>query len=319
MNTTVDTPAEAPRARILFVDDEPRILIALKALFRRDYEVMTAASGADALEILRQDDIDVVVSDQRMPEMTGVEVLRQAKDLRPRAIRVLLTGYSDLSAILSAINDGEIFRFINKPWSNVDLRSTIAAAVKASAVDYVKEAVAPQEDLTARVHVPGIDDVGTLILDDDESTRNTLQRVLGRDRSVYTAANLDEGLNLLELHKIGVIITEIAVGGELVTDLLSALRQHHPSLVAIVLTAKSDAEQGIDLINRGQIYRFLSKPISEGLLRGSVNLAMRRFEILQKHPAQTLRIAAEASSPPPPEADRRGMFQRIGRLFGLTA
>ena len=126
-------------------------------------------------------------------------------------------------------------------------------------------------------------------------------------------------MDLLERHKIGVIITEIAVGGELVTDLLSALRQHHPSLVAIVLTGKSDAEQGIDLINRGQIYRFLSKPVSEGLLRGSVNLAMRRFEILQKHPAQTLRIAADATPPPLPDSDRRGVFQRIGRLFGLTA
>jgi serine/threonine-protein kinase len=319
MNTTVDTPAEETRARILFVDDEPRILIALKALFRRDYDVVTAASGEAALEILRQGDVDVVVSDQRMPEMTGVEVLRKAKDLRPRAIRVLLTGYSDLSAILAAINDGEIFRFINKPWSNVDLRSTIAAAVKASAVDYVKEAEAPDEDLTARVHVPGVDDVGTLILDDDEATRNTLQRVLGRERTVYTASNLDEGLDLLERHKIGVIVTEIAVGGEVVTDLLGALRQHHPSLVAIVLTGQSDAEQSIDLINRGQIYRFLSKPVSEGLLRGSVNLAMRRFEILQKHPAQTLRIAAESTPAPPPESDRRGMFQRIGRLFGLTA
>jgi len=92
-----------------------------------------------------------------MPEMTGVEVLRQAKDLRPRAIRVFIDGLLRFERqYLSAINDGEIFRFINKPWSNVDLRSTIAAAVKASAVDYVKETVAPQEDLTARVHVPGI-------------------------------------------------------------------------------------------------------------------------------------------------------------------
>ncbi|CAA0087016.1 Hydrogenase transcriptional regulatory protein hupR1 [Zhongshania aliphaticivorans] len=319
MNTSLETGAEPQRARILFVDDEPRILIALKALFRRDYDVVTAASGEAALEILREGDVDVVVSDQRMPEMTGVEVLRKAKDLRPRAIRVLLTGYSDLSAILAAINEGEIFRFINKPWSNVDLRSTIAAAVKASTVDYVKAPEAPEEDLTERVHIPGVDDVGTLILDDDEATRSTLQRVLGRERSVYCASNLDEALNLLERHKMGVIVTEVSVGGEPVTELLTALRQHYPSLVAIVLTSQSDAEQGIDLINRGQIYRFLSKPISEGLLRGSVNLAMRRFEILQKHPAQTLRIAAEATPPPPPESDRRGVFQRIGRLFGLTA
>ncbi|GAA4089410.1 response regulator [Zhongshania borealis] len=303
------------KPRILFVDDEPRILVALKALFRRDYDVVTANSGPAALDILRAGDVDVVVSDQRMPEMTGVEVLRSAKDIRPRAIRVLLTGYSDLSAILAAINDGEIFRFINKPWSNVDLRQTIAAAVKASAIEHVESAV--EEGVNEKVYIPGVDDVGTLILDDDAGTRDTLQRVLGRERAVYSAKNLDEAFEQLEKHKIGVIITELTVGGEAVIDLLSALRQYHPSLVAIVLTGQSDAEQGIDLINRGQIYRFLSKPISEGLLRGSVNLAMRRYEILHKNPAQTLRIAAEAA--PPPANDTRGVFKRIGRLFGLTA
>jgi serine/threonine-protein kinase len=324
MNTALNDGAVEPRARILFVDDEPRILVALKALFRRDYDVVTANSGAAALEILREGEVDVIVSDQRMPEMTGVEVLRNAKDLRPRAIRVLLTGYSDLSAILAAINDGEIFRFINKPWSNVDLRSTIAAAVKASAIDFVAEeatATTPTptpEDPTERVYIAGVDDVGTLILDDDQTTRTVLQRVLTKERSVYVASTLDEALDLLEQHKIGVIITELIVGGEVVTDLLTALRQHHPSLVAIVLTSHSDAEQGIDLINRGQIYRFLSKPISEGLLRGSINLAMRRFEILQKNPAQTLRLVAETPAVAP-EADKRGVFKRIGRLFGLTA
>lgn len=101
------------------------------------------------------------------------------------------------------------------------------------------------------------------------------------------------------------------------THLLTALRQHHPSLVAIVLTSRADAGLGIELINRGQIYRFLSKPISEGMLRGSVNLAVRRFDILQKNPEQTLRLAAEKAPEPP--SDRRGVFKRIGRLFGLTA
>ena len=88
--------------------------------------------------------------------------------------------------------------------------------------------------------------------------------------------------------------------------------------MAIVLTARADAGHGIELINRGQIYRFLSKPISEGLLRGSVNLAVRRFDILKKNPEQTRRLAA-AKTPPKPETDRRGIFGRIGRLFGLTA
>ncbi len=314
------TTAADSKARILFVDDEPRILVALKALFRSSYEVCTANSGADAVALLKEKDFDVIVSDQRMPEMTGVEVLRSARELRPRAIRVLLTGYSDLSAILGAINDGEIFRFINKPWSNNDLRETIAAAVKASEVDQVPEAQALAKESEAAVAAPVVDadQTGILVLDEDSTTRDVLQRVLHKDRPVFTATDLDSALDVLEQQNIGVIITELAVGGESVTQLLAALREHHPALVAIVLTARADAGHGIELINRGQIYRFLSKPISEGLLRGSVNLAVRRFDILKKNPEQTRRLAA-AKTPPKPETDRRGIFGRIGRLFGLTA
>ncbi|MDX1504166.1 MAG: response regulator [Spongiibacter sp.] len=313
------TEAMESKARILFIDDEPRILVALKALFRSSYEVFTANSGAAALDVLRDNDVDVIVSDQRMPNMTGVEVLRSAREMRPRAIRVLLTGYSDLSAILGAINDGEIFRFINKPWSNNELRETIAAAVRASAVEQVPE-IEAEETPEAVVAEPVAirNETGILVLDEDSTTREVLQRVLHRDRPVFTAHNLDEGLEILEQQNIGVIITELAVGGESVTNLLAALRQHHPSLVAIVLTSRADAGHGIELINRGQIYRFLSKPVSEGMLRGSVNLAVRRYDILQKNPEQALRLAAE-SKPAEQESDRRGVFKRIGRLFGLTA
>src|SRR5437899_375939 len=125
----------AKRPRVLFVDDEPRILISLRALFRNDYEVFTADNGTTALSILRERDIDVIVSDQRMPGVTGVDLLREARKVRSRAIRMLLTGYSDLSAIVGSVNDGEVFRFINKPWSNADLRATLHAAVQASRVE----------------------------------------------------------------------------------------------------------------------------------------------------------------------------------------
>ena len=321
--------SNADRARVLFVDDEPRILIAMKALFRNTYEVFTANSGDAALDILRDNDVDVVVSDQRMPQMTGVEFLRSAKRLRPRAIRVLLTGYSDLSAILDAINDGEIFRYINKPWANADLRATIADAVKASEVDCEPELVddevgteaeagsseaASQPAAEAQTGGPGV-----LVLDDDEPTRTALHRVLSQERAVYTAQNLDQALDILERQSVGVLVTDLTVDGDNVSTLLQALRQHHPSLVAIVLSAHADAGQSIELITHGQIYRFLNKPVGEGLLRGSINLAMRRHEVLLRNPQQTLRLVAENTAPPPPEKDKRGVFKRIGRLFGLTA
>lgn len=332
--------AQSAKARILFVDDEPRILVAMKALFRSQYDVFTASSGAQAVELLQTEAVDVVVSDQRMPNMTGVEVLREARKLRPRAIRVLLTGYSDLSAILDAINDGEIFRYINKPWSNPDLRATIAAAVAAAEVEDLAaelpanrdvaasadNAPAPAEAAPEAAPVPAnvlpltaaplSNGPGLLVLDDDEKTCLTLQRVLGRDRPVYTAHTLESALSILERHEVGVIISEVAVAGESVIDLLSALRQHHPSLVAIVLASQADAGQSIELINQGQIYRFLNKPVGEGMLRGSVNLAFRRFDILKSNPNQTRRLVADVV---PDAAEKKGIFKRIGQLFGRRA
>ena len=103
------------RPSILFVDDEERVVNQLRMIFRQNYEVHTATSGAEGLAILQRTPVDVVVSDQRMPGMTGIEFLAQVRNQRPAAMRLLLTGYSDLAAIVGSVNEGEVFRFINKP------------------------------------------------------------------------------------------------------------------------------------------------------------------------------------------------------------
>ena len=113
--------------RVLFVDDEARIVRALKALFR-DVEVYSTSDPREAPALAKQHDIDVIVCDQRMPEMLGVEVLREIKHGQPRAMRVLLTGYSDLKSVLGSVNDGEVYRFVNKPWVNNDLRQLVLDA-----------------------------------------------------------------------------------------------------------------------------------------------------------------------------------------------
>lgn len=319
--------------RLLFVDDEARILTSLKAVFRGDYEVHTAVGGEQAIPLMDQYDFDVIVSDQRMPGMTGVEVLREAKRRRPRAIRLLLTGYSDLSAVIGSINEGEIFRFISKPWSNNEIRATIAAAVQASTVEQM---MLPDIEAAAVADAPAAsgdkremvgndfasgDEVqagqrnpGVLIVDPDPTVCSVLKGVLERDRPVFTAHSVEDGLDRLEQHRIGVIVTELVVNGEVVTGMLSALRQHHPTLVTVVLTGQADAAHSIDLINQGQVYRLLQKPVSEGLLRGTMNLASRRFELLETNPEQTRRVAVD---PPPAEVveKRGGLFARIRRLL----
>ncbi|MGL4233373.1 MAG: response regulator, partial [Casimicrobium sp.] len=104
------------KAKVLFVDDEERIVNLLKIMFRTTYDVYTATSGQQALQIVAANPIQVIVSDQRMPEMLGIDLLSKVRELSPNTMRILLTGYSDLAAIVGSVNDGEVFRFISKPW-----------------------------------------------------------------------------------------------------------------------------------------------------------------------------------------------------------
>ena len=103
------------------MDDEPEILFSLKGLLRREFELYTAESGQEALEILERHAIHVVMTDQRMPEMTGVQLMRRVKNEYPEAIRIVFTGYADIKAVIDAINNGGLYRYITKPWDPDEL------------------------------------------------------------------------------------------------------------------------------------------------------------------------------------------------------
>jgi DNA-binding NtrC family response regulator len=106
---------------ILVVDDETDILFSLRALLRRDFEVYTAESGAQALEVLQQNPVHVLMTDQRMPQMTGVELLSRVRGQWPESVRIIFTGYADLKAVIDAVNRGEIYRYLTKPWDPDEL------------------------------------------------------------------------------------------------------------------------------------------------------------------------------------------------------
>lgn len=123
-------PDAPPPLALLFVDDEPSILSSLKRLFRpHGYRIHTADSGEEGLETLEREAIDLVISDMRMPEMDGATFLEQVRQRWPHVVRLLLTGYSDLDSTVNAINRGEIYRYINKPWDDNDIVLTVREAL----------------------------------------------------------------------------------------------------------------------------------------------------------------------------------------------
>jgi class 3 adenylate cyclase len=113
---------------ILYVDDEEHNLVSFAATFRKEYKVYTAMTGAEGIDIMRNNDIKLVITDQRMPEMTGIEFLEKITPEFPDTIRMILTGFSDIGVIIEAINSGRVFRYINKPWDENELRMTFENA-----------------------------------------------------------------------------------------------------------------------------------------------------------------------------------------------
>lgn len=135
--STTASQSQQPYA-ILFVDDEQNVLSSMRRIFRKEnYKLFTALSGSDALDIMSKESIDVVISDYRMPNMTGTELLRKIKADYPKTIRIMLTGYAEVDAVMGAVNEGAVYKFITKPWNDDDLRLTVGLALEQ--FDLIKE------------------------------------------------------------------------------------------------------------------------------------------------------------------------------------
>lgn len=311
------TAETVTKARVLFVDDEPRVLTTMRILFRNHYEVFLAESGAKALELLKTQPVDVIVSDQRMPGMTGIELLRAARDLNPNAMRILLTGYSDLNAIIGSINEGEIFRFVSKPWSNEELSTTVSRAVAAARASLkADEALAAAPAGTAAAQAGGAP--GILVMDDDPTVPSKIQAILGGDYRVFGATTMSDAVSLLEKEDVGVVISDTRLQDHPVLSLIGILKQHHPELVSVILTERADAGSAIELINQGQIYRFITKPIHENVCKITVNSAHKQHQKLAASPELHQRYEVQAPAPEsvPPTLANAGLIDRVKSLRG---
>lgn len=113
---------------LLVVDDEPEVCDSVSHLLYRNYRVLRAHSAAEAVELLSQHAVEIIMTDQRMPEITGIEMLQKIKSQYPEAIRILFTGYADLNSVIAAINQGHVYRYLSKPWQPEELEAAVADA-----------------------------------------------------------------------------------------------------------------------------------------------------------------------------------------------
>lgn len=263
-------------ARLLVVDDEERILSALKSIFRARYHVFATTDGNKALEFMKKYQMHVVISDQRMPVMPGVELLRQAREISPSSVRILLTGYSDLASIVGSINDGEVYRFISKPWSNQELQQTVAEAVTI-ALELADTKAAP-------VALPQAMSAGVLVIDNDQEIFRFAKELIGGRCPVCYASDLDSAISAMQAQEIAVVVADVEAGRQDTTGMLKLLKLVNPQILTIVLTNAADAELVIQLINEAQIFRFLNKPVNVKLLRQHVEAALVRYLAFEKTP-----------------------------------
>ena len=346
--------AAARKANVMFVDDERRVLTSMRALFRRDYNVHLANSGDEALALLERQDMDVIVSDQRMPGMTGVDVLKACKQRAPRAMRILLTGYADKDAIAASINEGEVFRYLTKPCARETLRETVAMAVDAAGLGIPEAApptlepdtavgceareapTAPGADAPAPMPSPAATrapapaqsspargSAELLVLSTDGEFTTALEAALGTSYRIHSVANVEHAIAVLEDNPIGVLITDMAVNGDEVQALTTQLKHCVPELVTIVASDHSDAHRLIDLINGGQVFRFLLKPIKPKQTAIWIDSAIGKHLELVKNPRLVARhaVAAPASSSLLSLGDKliRSLASRFLRTRGAAA
>ncbi len=282
--------SSAHKPRLLVVDDEERILSALKSVFRTDYHVFATSDCERALAFITKYRVNAIVSDQRMPGMTGVELLRRAKEIAPGSMRILLTGYADLAAIVGSINDGEIYRFVAKPWDNNELRSIVREAV---AVSIELADLAPPPSLQMQP------DRALLVVDENGELYRSTRELMADVAPVRQASGPEAALGELAAGDIAVVLFDIDTGNPSDNaNLIKTLKQDHPQLLTLVVTEASDSELMIGLINEAQIFRFINKPVVLKSLRGHLIAAMERAQQFEQAPLLVRRQAPEPSAAP---------------------
>ena len=298
------------KPKIAFIDDEPRILRSLKMHFRQSRDVFTTTDATELMKYVSEHDVQVVISDQRMPDKQGTEVLRDIKEASPNTIRILLTGYADLNAVIDSVNDGEIYRYITKPWQNDELKKIVNKATEiAQQTQDITQNMKQGDESQSFMNASSKRNI--LVLDDDESI---YQEIKNQFKSTYTvswASNLEQAAKLLQKKKFGVTITDATLNEENITPIVYALKNIQPDLMVLMLTEFKDAHMVIDLINKGQVYRCLPRPTNFSIMSISLDRAFEHHERLVQQPILATRHHVEEV----PEAETFNFSERLKGFF----
>ncbi len=293
---------------LLLIDDEERILRSLRMLFFVGYDVRMTSDPHEAIRMLRDEKIHVVVSDQRMPVMQGSELLRIARETSPATMRILLTGYSDLDASIASVNEGEVFRYLMKPWNVEEVKKVVAEAAAIAEASFAvrSHAEAAVDAASAKPRV--------LIMDHDESTAKTVHETLGDRCDIVWASDAQHAMEELAKQDVSVVVSDLMLGETNVGYILKTIKQLNPQTQCIVVTSFNDTSRLIELINQAQITRFLPKPVSKGILARNLESMLERFHVLRSQPVLQKRQAVEPISDPQEKIQAGNFMGMLGRL-----
>ncbi|MGB8517914.1 MAG: response regulator [Gallionella sp.] len=264
------------KPKVMFVDDEERILNAMRALFRLKYDVVTTTDGYEALALLKQHHFELIVSDQRMPIMKGVDLLRQAKLVSPNTVRILLTGFSDLADLMGSINDGEIFRFVSKPWVNDELSQIVADGVNVGIALSAEAFHSRSQEVPKYVEPTAKDKDNIIIINGDPAMYQLVTGLLPTCK-VFPARNHKEALALMTQHEVAIVVSSMDGDHRADTAFFSLLKREHPQITSIIIAPSGDSEALISLINHARVFRYMFKPLKTGLLNVYLHSALREY------------------------------------------
>ncbi len=279
------------QSKLLLVDDEPLILQSLSVLFD-DYTVFLAESGAEGLELLKHHAIDVIVSDQRMPQMTGVDFLRVAKEISPNSIRILMTGYADLQAVVDSVNVGEIFRYVSKPWNAEKLKETVRFACRVAEQRRAMTTAKPTVSAIPSLQTPKQEEVSEyelLFVDSNPKHLEQFKDFFKPKYKTHITTSVAEAFELIPKYNIAVVVADSSLPEIDGADFLIAVKDKYPNIVTVLMTGSQDAKQAIRMINEGSVYRYLVKPFPRESLRLTIESAIIHFKVAQENPSANIK------------------------------